>query len=115
MQEYPTQTLAYLQSINGNSCGNLQNLMQFKDGLTPPQYREVVGQGDFAYAYNWQFTLADSTITWRLKIRYTGSGPCLGTHEFQRVTAADDPVGTYYKLVSGVPTQSAGEAVVADI
>lgn len=114
MPSYPSQVIAALQTINGSSCGELAQLMDFKVDSNPPEYREVVGQGDFSYAQAKRYTLADSTVTWRLKLRYMGAGACMGLHEFQRVPNADDPTGVFHKLVSGVPTQSAGEAAVSE-
>jgi hypothetical protein len=111
---YPDSIIASLVEIGGTSCGTIAGRLDWNSGAPTPQYDNVSGESDFSIARCTRVDLGGGQYTWELRLRYTGGGPCNGTHTFRRTVAADDPTGDYCKYVSGQINCNAGKAGVTE-
>jgi hypothetical protein len=107
---YPPHFVAELTTVNGSACGTPHHVCDIDETVNPPEYNEVPAQGHFDYVWMRRVTLTGGTVTWRMKIKYDVTGPCRGTHDFQRVPNADDPIGYFHKIAQGQPDQTKGTA-----
>ena len=98
---FPISLMCTLQSIDDENCGALQHELQWVESSNPVRY-ESIGQGDFTVAAATRIDLGNGEFTWRLMIWRAFTTPCLGAYFFDRSTQADNPVGTYCRMVSQV-------------
>lgn len=87
----PVYVLASLISIDGNSCGVLDHILQRVDGSDPLMYKEILGGGDFPSCCRLtRMHLGGGVYTWELVISYSGGGDCDGDWWFRRTATSTD-------------------------
>ncbi len=114
MPTLPSEILAILDKVNGNSCGGPSHELELDTQADPPEYNKRA-TGDFILAKCLAIMDGDDIVDWQLTIRYVNPGhSCNGMHVFRMNTPASDPRGLYCKKTSSGTDCDGAEATVTD-
>ncbi len=111
---YPVQVKVTLQQLNGQTCDNLYQILDYDDSTGSPQYIITDGDGTLGDCSMWQVDLGGGQYTWALYAQVS-SGSQQGIYLFQRTQNADDPTGNFCISDNNQPNCTKGQAAVTQV